>query len=180
MKKAIFMFLIVVLIISAMAQKYPDLGLKAIGAKVGPAIPDSPYKIGFAFGVYAELGKLHRIIASEATIEYMRVTKEVQKIYTNAHSDLCLILTLKLLPEVKNLPFQPYLGGGVGFHYLTDTPDQTLQANALITHKTRPELHIAIGATYPLKENIDAIFTFKVNLSDISTYNPYLGVSFSM
>ena len=157
-----------------------DIGLKQIGIKVGPAIPDSPYKVGFAFGATAELGKLHEVIGLEGTLEYMRVTKEVQEIYTNSHSDISLIVTLKVMPQIASEVVQPYIGGGLGFHYLTDTPDETLQEYDPITHDTRPELHILAGADYEVAEGITALFNFKVNLSDISTYNPYLGVKFDM
>lgn len=176
--------IIVVLMIIACgfiyAQGGPDLGLKKVGLKVGPAIPDSPYKVGFAFGLSADLGKLHDIIGMEGTLEYFRVTKPEQEIYTDSHSDIAGIVTLKIMPEVSNLPFQPYLGGGIGFHYLTDTPDKVLQAYDPIEHSTRLELHLAIGATMEINEQIDGIFTFKVNLSDISTYNPYVGVMFDL
>lgn len=164
----------------AQFQKYPDISLKSVGIKVGPAIPDSPYKLGFAFGVTGDLGKLHEIIGLEATVEYFRVTKEVQKIYTNSHSDISLNATLKLMPKVTSIPFQPYIGGGIGFHYLTDTPDETLQAYDPIEHDARLEIHLVVGGTFRLTDEITGVGCFKVNLSDISTYNPSVGVFFQL
>ena len=161
-------------------SQYPDIGLKNVGVKVGPAIPDSPYKVGFVFGLFADLGKLHEIIGLEANLEYFRLTKTVQQIYTNSHSDISLTATVKIMPDLESIPFDPYVGGGIGFHYLTDTPDETLQEYDPIEHDARLEIHIAIGGTYRITDEIDGIVCFKVNLSDISTYNPYIGVAFDL
>ena len=174
MRNFIFVIIIMVLVVgAAFGEKYPDMGFKKVGLKVGPAIPDSPYKVGFAFGLTADLGKLHEIIGVEGNVEYMRVTKTVSEIFTYSHSDIGVIITAKILPQVKELPFEPYLGGGLGVHFLSDKPDPNSSEQP--ESETRLELHIAAGATMNITEGIDGIFTFKVNLSDISTYNPYLG-----
>ncbi|RKZ28532.1 hypothetical protein DRQ36_10305 [bacterium] len=178
--RKVSLLIVITLIISgaAFAERYPDMGLKKIGLRVGPAVPDSPYKVGFAFGLSADLGKLHQIIGVEGNVEYMRVTKTVSEIFTYSHSDIGIIVTGKIIPEVRELPFQPYLGGGLGVHFLSDKPDPNSSEQP--ESETRLELHIAAGATMPITDTIDGTFTFKVNLSDISTYNPYLGVLFKL
>ncbi len=159
-------------------QQYPDLGLKKIGVKAGPAIPDSPFRVGIAFGITGDIGRLHELLGLETTVEYNRITKKENEIYTRAQSDVCGILTLKILPKAPSIPFQPYIGGGIGFHYYFFTVDENFDQPEPAEY--RLELHIAIGATMNLTEGIDGVFTFKINLSDISTYNPYIGVMFDM
>ncbi|HHS51050.1 MAG TPA: hypothetical protein ENN07_08045 [candidate division Zixibacteria bacterium] len=181
MKKILFALIIIALPLSVIAQyqNYPDLGLKTIGVKVGPAIPDSQHKVGFALAVFSDLGKLHEIVGLEASLEYFRVTKEVQQIYTNSHSDIAVYPTLKIMPKVESVKFQPYIGGGLGVHYLTDTPDERL-TNADKNTSTRLEVHLTVGSTFRITDDITGVGCFKINLSDISTYNPYFGVSFNM
>ncbi|MCK5832409.1 hypothetical protein KAH81_01945 [bacterium] len=186
MRKYLAMLILLVLPLALIAQygqvkkPYPDIGLKTAGLKVGPAIPDSPYKIGFAFAVTGDFGKLHEIVGLEVNVEYFRVTKTVQQIYTNSHSDMSISATVKLMPKVTSLPFEPYLGGGLGFHYLTDTPDETLRAYDPIEHDARPEIHLVVGGVFDITEEMKGVACFKVNLSDISTYNPYIGVFFEL
>ena len=177
---AIAILLALPFVVLGQISQYPDIGLKSIGIKVGPAVPDSPYKVGFAFGIVGDLGKLHEIVGLEANLEYFRVTKTVQQIYTNSHSDISVTATVKIMPKVESIPFEPYIGGGLGFHYLTDTPDETLQEYDPIEHDARPEIHVVVGGTFDITDEIKGTACFKVNLSDISTYNPYVGVSFDL
>ncbi len=181
-KYMIFVFLLALLPLAIFAQfeqnQYPDIDLKSVGVKVGPAIPDSPYKVGFAFGLFADLGKFHEIVGLEANLEYFRVTKEVDDYYVYSHSDISLTATVKIMPDVESIPFDPYIGGGLGFHYITDTPDE--RTTEPIENDMRLEIHIVIGGTYRITDEIDGIGCFKVNLSDISTYNPYVGVAFDL
>lgn len=179
-------YLIVIAILTGFAigqttmNQYPDIGFKRVGVKLGPALPDSPFNVGFAFGFSSDLGKLHEVIGLEATAEYMRVTKTVLETYTNSLSDFSGIVTVKIMPDIESLPFDPYLGGGLGLHYYMTKLDERQSGANEEPAETRLELHLAMGATMPIKEGIQGIFTFKVNLSDISTYNPYVGVMFDM
>jgi len=185
MNKVVFIVIAVVVLVGlASAQvtvnKYPNIGFKKIGVKLGPAIPDSPYNVGFVFDISGDLGKLNKVIGLEATAEYMRVTKTVLETYTNSLSDFSGNITIKILPDIESIPFDPYVGGGIGFHYYMTKLDERQSGATDEPADTRLELHLAIGATMPIKEGIDGVFTFKVNLSDISTYNPYVGVMFDM
>ena len=74
-KRIIISVIILLFIITAFAENYPDIGLKRAGVKLGLVIPDSPYNIGFALALTGDLGKLHEIVGLEATVEYMRITK---------------------------------------------------------------------------------------------------------
>ena len=176
-KISIVSIIILLSIIIVLAEDYPDIGLKKAGVKLGLVIPDSPYDVGFALALTGDLGKLHEIVGIEAAIEYMRMTKtEYNDVYHYARSDLSAIVTVKLMPQPKQLPFRPYLGGGLGIHHIFETVNIIESPPS----KTELELHIAIGATKELSEGIEGVFTFKVNLADISTYNPYIGVAFDL
>ncbi len=184
--KRIFFHLIIIAIIAGFTagqtviNNYPDIGLKRVGVKLGPAWPDRPYNVGFAFSLSGDLGKLHEVLGIEANMEYMRITKTVLETYTNSLSDFSGIATVKFTPDIESLPFDPYLGGGVGFHYYMTKLDERQSGANEEPSEMRLELHLAMGATMPIKEDIQGVFTFKINLSDISTYNPYIGVMFDM
>jgi hypothetical protein len=185
MRKVLFYFAVIVLLAGFAAAQtvitnYPDIGFKKIGVKLGPAIPDSPYNVGFAFAINSDLGKLHEVIGLEAAIEYERMTKTILETYTNSLSDFSGIVTVKVMPDIQSLPIDPYIGGGLGLHYYITKLDERQSGANEEPAEMRLELHLALGATMPIKEGITGIFTFKVNLSDISTYNPYLGVMFDM
>ncbi|HDR90867.1 MAG TPA: hypothetical protein ENN75_01320 [candidate division Zixibacteria bacterium] len=159
---------------------YPNIGFHKVGVKLGPALPDTPYNVGFAFAINSDLGNLHEVIGLEAAVEYMRMTKTVLETYTNSLSDFSGIVTVKIMPNIETLPFDPYIGGGLGIHYYMSKLDERQSGANEEPGEMRLELHMALGATMPIKEGITGIFTFKVNLSDISTYNPYVGVMFDM
>ncbi|MGC9315405.1 MAG: hypothetical protein ACP5G4_07230 [bacterium] len=159
---------------------YPNIGIHKIGVKVGPALPDNPYNVGFAFAINADFGNLHEVLGLEGTVEYMRMTKTVLETYTNSLTDFSGIATLKVMPNIESLPFDPYIGGGLGIHYYMSKLDERQSGVNEEPGEMRLELHLALGATMPLKEGITGIFTFKMNFSDISTYNPYIGVMFDM
>jgi len=186
MKKVIVAFALMTIIVGvATAQtttytNYPNIGFQKIGVKVGPVLPNTPYNVGFAFAINTDLGKLHEVIGLEGTVEYMRITKSVLETYTNSLSDFSGIITLKIMPGIESLPFDPYIGGGLGLHYYITKLDERQSGANEEPGEMRLELHLALGATMPLKEGITGIFTFKANFSDITTYNPYVGVMFDL
>ncbi len=92
-----------------------DIGLKAIGVKLGYIDPEN-IDGTFGFGAIADLGALIPQLGLEAEFTYWS---------KNSHSDIAILTTAKYSFPVPESKFAPYTGGGLGLHFFSNGNSKT-------------------------------------------------------
>ncbi|MBN1755008.1 outer membrane beta-barrel protein [bacterium] len=163
-----------------------DIGFKSAGVKVGLVIPnhDNYYNtIGFAGVVF--LGSFSKLIHLEAGFRYWNADMDYSGYKDNPYddgrfSDIMIFPTLKLVPPLKSLPIEPYLGVGLGVNMYKTKPDNADNPIFSEESKTRLEPHFDIGVSYDLIPEIKIVLSAQMNISDISSYYIDLGILFNL
>ena len=111
--KKIGIISILVLMTATLSFGQADIGLKAIGGKVGFVMPEDPIDSTIGFGLVADLGTITDAIHLDAFVEYWGKSYDVGY-YEWSYSHITIGATAKYYFEMDS-EFKPYAGGGLGF-----------------------------------------------------------------
>jgi len=114
--------------IATSAAAQADMGFKGAGLEIGIVSPQD-IDATFGVGVFADWGTMMPQLALESYFDFWAKTQSMSP-YGEAYArDTVLGARAKYLFPMQNTPIQPFVGGGLGMHFLyaeVTVPDQTI------------------------------------------------------
>lgn len=117
MKRSILLFgLVAGVLVSSTAMAQTHLGLKGIGGAIAYVNPEG-VDATIGLGALADLGDIAPRIRMESRLDFWSHSEEVFGAKASIR-DITLGARGKYMLEVKNPKYQPYVGAGLGLHFL--------------------------------------------------------------
>jgi len=171
----------VLLSTSAMAQA--DIGFKGIGGAIGFVSPEN-INGTFSFGAFADLGSIAPKFRLEPRIDFWSHSEESFGAKASIN-DLTFGARTKYMFEVQDPRFQPYVGAGLGLHFIhgeVSTPaGGGFPAMSFSDSQTKLGLDLGGGLMMPVNPmtNVMAEAWYGI-VSDVNQFSLRLGISHRM
>ena len=181
--KAVFAGLLFVFL-SSSAYSQSDLGFKGIGAKFGLVDPENIDAV-IGFGVFGDFGEIKENIRLEGNLDYW------SKSYGDANfdasiSDFALTGMVKYMFSPDNESFQPFVGGGLGLHFISSSWKSKVENPIFDTTKssdssTKIGIDLGGGVFYGVSDKIDLLGEVRYRLvSDVSQFTVQIGALYKL
>jgi|Deesub1362B_J571_1020462.scaffolds.fasta_scaffold01944_4 opacity protein-like surface antigen len=164
-----------------MAGAQPNIGLNAIGGKLGYISPEDPFDSVIGFGAVANLGTLTPQIFLRGFVDYWSKSEKSNVFGTeveSSFSSLTFGASGLYYFAAEGSSFQPYAGGGLGF-----TISKGKSSAGGYTYSDSDSdisFHVLVGADYPISPNLTGFAEFKYHLNGVDAWGIYGGVLFSL
>jgi len=124
-----------------------DVGFKSLGVDLGYVDPED---VGgtIGFGAFADLGALSPKVALSTHLGYWSKSEDLGFGSEASIHDISLTGRVRYMFPASSPKFQPYAGGGLGFHSMTaevTIPDQDLGGGFIIPGMTVSDSALKIG-----------------------------------
>ncbi|MBN2543997.1 hypothetical protein JXI42_14150 [bacterium] len=163
-----------------------DIGFKAVGVKIGLVMPNHDnYYTTLGYSIVVFLGSFSKLAHLEFGFRYWDADMDYSGYKDNPYddgrySDMMFFPTLKLVPPIKSIPVDLYVGAGLGINIYKTKPDNDKNPIFSEESRTRLEPHFDFGVTYLVIPEITAVLSGQINISDISSFYVDLGVLFNL
>jgi len=161
-----------------------DIGLKAVGGKVGFVMPEDPIDNTIGLGVVVDLGTITPDIALQAHVDYWGKTYKAGY-YEWTFSEILIGATAKYyLPGSGPMKF--YGGGGIDFIIAsskgkyTGPQDYWGYDTDVSDSDTEIGFHVLGGLDYPFSESMTGFAELKYTLNGVDFFSISAGVKFQM
>lgn len=160
MKRPTLLLLLATLAIAApAANAQSNIGLKRLGAAIGFVDPEN-LGTTFSLGVFADHGTLTPHISLESRLDYWSQSDQFLGTKTSVR-DITLGGRAKYTFETANPKLRPFLGAGLGLHFLkaeVNVPPQFgLPGSTAGASSTKLGLDLGGGVATPLNEKTDLL-----------------------
>ena len=184
MKKLVLVVLVVSMM-ATMAFAQADIGLKAVGGKIGFVMPEDPIDNTIGLGIVADLGTITDAIHLAAFAEYWGKTYDVG--YSEiTFSEITIGATAKYYFDMDS-QFKPYAGGGLGFiigssswKYKGPTNEWWSGESDGSDSDTDIGFHVCGGAEYELSDTMTGFAEVKYAMDGIDTFIISAGVLYKL
>jgi len=136
---------------SAFAQA--DLGLKKVGVSLGYVSPEN-LDGTFSFGALIDHGTIAPRFGLESRLEYWGWSENLGGTESKLH-DIVLGARTKYHFETANPKVQPFVGAGLGIHFLTAEVTSTSPAFSTSASDNKLGIDIGGGVAVPVNPNSD-------------------------
>ena len=173
-----------VILMATISFAQVDIGLKAVGGKIGFIMPEDPIDNTLGFGAVADLGTITDAINLAAFVEYWGKSYTVGYSETT-FSSITIGATAKYYFEMDS-QFKPYAGAGLGFIIGTSSWKYTgptygySGASKGSDSSTDIGFHICGGADYPLSDTMTGFAEVKYSIDGFDSFSIFAGVKFLM
>ncbi len=106
---------VALLLWGSVASAQAELGFNGIGGRIGLVSPEN-IDATLAFGVFADLGKVHPDIALEAYINYWSKSMGVTGVSEASFRDITIGGKAEYRFALENPKIKPFVGGGLSLH----------------------------------------------------------------
>ena len=177
-----------VLIVSMMvtfAFAQTDIGLKAVGGKIGFVMPEDPIDNTIGLGVVANLGTITPAINLAAFVEYWGKTYDVGGYGETTFSEITIGATAKYYFAMDS-QFKPYAGAGLDFIIGSSSWKYTGPSNPYLTETKSSDsdtdigFHFCGGADYKLSDSMTGFVEVKYGINGIDVFSISGGVLFKL
>jgi len=155
-KKVVLVGLVLSLAPAVMAQS--SFGLKGVGGKLAYVKPQDIDGI-IGFGAFVDLGTIAPNIALEAAVDYWSKSESQSQEGFTAEasvSDFALAVLAKYLIGAEDAQLRPFVGGGLGIHFVKGSVSVTGFGSASDT-QTKVGLDVGGGVQYAVSEKVALI-----------------------
>jgi hypothetical protein len=174
---AFAMLSIVLMTHAALAQS--DLGLKAIGGRLGYVDPEDGYKGTFTIGAVADFGTIIPKLHWDGAVTYWSSDYDWGW-YGNAYK--VTLTDLAVRSGVKYMflegDWQPYAGGGLGLHFFSSDVSGPYSANWTGASDTKFEFYIAGGVSHQLTHNLVGSAELLFDIGDVDQTNIQINIMY--
>ena len=181
MKRGILLLtLIAGLLVSSAAMAQTDLGLKGVGGAIGFVSPENVNGT-FSLGIFADNGTIAPRFNLESRLDYWSHSEENFGAKSSI-SDITLGARVKYMFEISDPRFQPYVGTGLGLHFLHDetTIPATFGFPAMTVSDSQTKLGLDLGGgvMMPLNPRVNVMGELWYGIvSDVNQFSLRVGVS---
>ncbi len=176
---------LLVLMIATMSFAQADIGLKAVGGKIGFVMPEDPIDNTIGLGAVAELGTITSAIHLAAFVEYWGKTYDV--VYSEiTFSEITIGATAKYYFEMDS-QFKPYAGAGLDFiigrsswEYKGPTNEWWSGESDGSDSDTDIGFHFCGGAEYELSDTMTGFVEVKYGINGVDVFSISGGVLFKL
>ena len=183
MKKYIFL-LVFALLLSGAAFSQVEIGLNAVGGKLGLVMPEDPIDNTLGFGVVVDLGTITPKIFLNGFIEYWGKTYDVGYIETS-FSEFIFGATAKYYFALQG-QFKPYAGAGLGFvlgkfdiEYKGPSSPYYVPIDGSES-ETDIGFHFCGGADYEISDQMTGFGELKYHTNGIDFFSISVGVLYKL
>jgi hypothetical protein len=174
---AFAMLSIVLMTHAALAQS--DLGLKAIGGRLGYVDPESEYKGTFTIGAVADFGTIIPKLHWDGAVTYWKSTLDwgwAGTAYDVSLTDIALRSGVKYM--FLEGDWQPYAGGGLGLHFFSSDVSGPYSAYWSGASDTKFEFYIAGGVSHPLTDKLVGSAELQFDIGDVDQTNIQINIMY--
>jgi hypothetical protein len=130
-----------------------DLGIKKLGVSLGYVSPEN-LDGTFSFGGLIDHGTIAPRFGLESRLEYWGWSEKFSGTETSVH-DIVLGARTKYHFETANPKFQPFVGGGLGIHFLTAEVTSTSPSFSATASENKLGIDIGGGFAMPMNPRAD-------------------------
>ena len=181
--KKLGLVILIVLTMATFAFAQADIGLKAIGGKVGYVMPEGSIENTIGLGVVADLGAITDAIHLDAIIEYWGKSYGVGSHWDWTYTNIIIGGIGKYYFEM-DAEFKPYAGAGLGLVIGSVSSDYSGPYSEYYTDtsESNTDLFLVLcgGADYPLSDSMTGFAELKYTIGGIDYFAIFAGVKFAM
>ena len=185
MKSVSVVTLIVLLTGISFAQS--DIGLKAVGGRIGFIMPEDPIDDTIGFGLNTDLGTLMPNLTLHGYLDYWSKSYESDLGFgTNWESSFSILGIIALVKYHFEMEgnIKPYAGGGLGLMIGTGKSEYTNPITGAKEEDSSSDSELGIqlvgGAAMPLSPELDGFAELKYNIDGADYFGIYVGVSYKL
>jgi opacity protein-like surface antigen len=186
MKNVALVLLVVALLVAAPVMAKSDIGLKAVGARVGYIMPEDPIESTLGFGAHADLGTLMPNLTLHGYLDYWSKSYDEGTYWEASYSVIGISAIAKYHFEMDG-NIKPYAGGGLGFNIGTAKAEYTgptygydLGDTDASESNTDLGLTLVGGAAMELSPSMDGFVELRYSTDGADYFGIYAGISYKL